>query len=264
DRLITFFNKSWLDYTGSTLEKEKGMGWTEGILPEDLPQVVETYATNFDAKIPFTMEFRLKRHDGDYRWISVQAVPRFSRAGKFMGFVAGCMDVHEQKNFSAALEEKVTKRTKELRDSEAFLQSILNTTQNLIYLYDFEKEKIVFINKKAFETTGYTSEEIEQADKDIFTPLIHKDDIAAVIEQRRLLRESSDGRMATVEFRLKNKKGEWTCQLSRDLVFKRDNRGNALQYIGVATDISEIKKANEQLIAKNYELEYSNTELASF
>ncbi|HEX8270591.1 MAG TPA: CheR family methyltransferase [Flavobacterium sp.] len=262
--MVTFVNKGWLDFTGKTLEEESGLGWTKGVHPDDLAQAVEIFSTNFEARSEFTMEYRLRRYDGQFRWISVRGLPRIGVDGNFVGFVGGCMDIHEQKNFAAALEEKVEQRTKELRESESFLQSILNTTQNLIYVYDFEKEKVVFINKKAFEATGYTAEEIQKSKTDLFTQMIHSEDLAAVRKQRRDMRESSDGSMATIEFRLRNKKNEWTCQLARELVFKRDEKGNAIHYIGVATDISDIKAATEELLKKNQELEHSNAELASF
>lgn len=261
---LTFFNKSWLDFTGRTMEQEIGSGWTANLHPDDLLQVLPEFKRQLDSHNEFSVEFRLKHHNGDYRWIALKAVPRTDPTGKFAGYVGGCTDIHEQKNFAETLKHQVDVRTKELLESEAFLQSILNTTQNLIYLYDFAAQKIVFINKKVFEATGYTSEEIENADTDIFSRLIHPDDIESVIEQRRQLREMSNGKINTIEFRLRNKKGQWTCQLSRDLVFKRDKKGNALQYIGVATDITNLKTVNEQLLIKNKELERSNIELASF
>ncbi len=259
-----FFNKGYLNYTGRAEQMEMGSGWLDNIFDEDLDYALETYNLHFEKQSEFTTEFRLKRYDGAYRWISVKAVPRYDHDGKFTGFIGGCMDIHEQKYFYAALEETVEKRTKELRDSEAFLQSILNTTQNLIYLYDFEQQKISFINKNAFEVTGFTSDEIENATTDIYSGLIHEDDFKVVEKQRRRLRESSGGEMVSVEYRLIHKNGTITNLLSRDLVFKRDSKGNALQFIGVATDITDIRLANANMIEKNKQLEKTNVELASF
>ncbi len=259
-----FFNKGYLNFTGRTEQAEMGSGWIENIFEEDLAYAIETYNLHFEKRTEFTIEFRLRRFDGVYRWISVKAVPRYDHDGKFTGFIGGCMDIHEQKHFYVALEETVEKRTKELRDSEAFLQSILNTTQNLIYVYDFEQQKITFINKNAFEVTGYTSDEIENATTDIYSGLIHEDDFKVVEKQRRRLRESSGGEMVAVEYRLIHKNGMITNQLSRDLVFKRDSKGNALQFIGVATDITDIRLANANMVEKNKQLEKTNVELASF
>src|SRR5690606_12571067 len=124
-------------------------------------------------------------------------------------------------------------------------------------------ERVIFINGKSLEATGYTPEEFEVATTDLFTPLIHLDDLDELKKQRKRIRDAQDGEVETVEFRLKNN-DSWTCQLSRDMVFKRNSDGRPIQYIGVCTDISEIKNANALLQSKNTELERSNTELASF
>lgn len=264
DKKGTFFNHGWLDFTGNNMEQQIGDGWLQSIHPADRDMVMQIFTEKFELRQEYHTEYRLRRHDGEYRWVSAKGVPRFSAEGIFLGYVGGCMDIHTQKNFFASLEEQVVQRTKDLRESQSFLQSVLDTSQNLIYIYDFELEKITFINSKAIKTTGFTAEQIASASVDIFTPLIHQDDLPQVIKQRKVLRESTTDDMTTVEFRLKNKLNGWTCQLSRDAVFKRDQHGKALQYLGVCTDVSEIKNANEQLISKNRELEHSNIELASF
>jgi len=85
DKLCTFFNKPWLDFTGRTLEQEMGNGWTEGVHADDLPRCVKTYVEAFDARRPFAMEYRLRRHDGEFRWISDTGAPRHDARGGFIG-----------------------------------------------------------------------------------------------------------------------------------------------------------------------------------
>jgi PAS domain S-box-containing protein len=105
DKLCTFFNKTWLDFTGRPLEAEFGNGWTEGIHPEDLEHCLQTYVACFEARRPFGMDYRLRRHDGQYRWIFDQGVPRFSSSGKFLGYIGSCVDVTERKQAEAEREK---------------------------------------------------------------------------------------------------------------------------------------------------------------
>ncbi|WP_054774080.1 PAS domain-containing protein [Methylogaea oryzae] len=88
ERFRTWFNKVWLDFTGRTVEQERGGGWTEGVHPDDRQRRLETYAGHFDRREPFTMEYRLRRHDGEYRWIIDSGSPRFSAQGVFEGYIA--------------------------------------------------------------------------------------------------------------------------------------------------------------------------------
>jgi len=91
DKLCTFLNKSWLDFTGRTFDQELGNGWAEGVHPDDRERCLATYADAFDARREFTMEYRLRRHDGEYCWVSDKGVPRRSPEGTFLGYI-GCAD----------------------------------------------------------------------------------------------------------------------------------------------------------------------------
>ena len=91
EKLCTFFNKSWLDFTGRTLDQELGNGWVEGVHPDDRERCFATYTDAFDARREFTMEYRLRRHDGEYRWVYDKGLPRRTAEGAFLGYI-GCAD----------------------------------------------------------------------------------------------------------------------------------------------------------------------------
>jgi PAS domain S-box-containing protein len=97
DKLCNFFNKQWLEFTGRTLHQELGSGWTEGVHPEDLSQCLKTYFSSFDARLRFTMEYRLRRADGEYGWVFDTGVPRYSPAGEFMGYIGSCTDITDRR-----------------------------------------------------------------------------------------------------------------------------------------------------------------------
>jgi PAS domain S-box-containing protein len=97
DKSCTFCNQAWLDFTGRPLEEQLGDGWTESIHQEDRAGCVKIYVEAFDARQPFTMEYRVRRHDGQYRWISDHGVPRFDPEQKFLGYIGSCVDITEQK-----------------------------------------------------------------------------------------------------------------------------------------------------------------------
>jgi PAS domain S-box-containing protein len=97
DKLCTFFNKGWLEFTGRALDQELGSGWTEGVHAEDLHRCLAVYEKAFDAREPFTMEYRLRRSDGEYRWLLDRGTPRFGADGAFLGYIGSCIDITERK-----------------------------------------------------------------------------------------------------------------------------------------------------------------------
>ena len=97
DKLCYYFNKVWLDFVGRALEQEVGNGWAENVHPGDFDRCLQVYVRNFDAQRPFEMEYRLRHHSGQYRWILDRGVPRYKPDGTFEGYVGACLDIHDRK-----------------------------------------------------------------------------------------------------------------------------------------------------------------------
>jgi len=103
DKRCNYFNQHWLQFTGKSLECELGNGWAEGVHPEDLGPCLDTYTKSFDLREPFRMEYRLRRYDGEYRWILDSGVPIFNADGSFAGYIGSAFDVTESKLTEKAL-----------------------------------------------------------------------------------------------------------------------------------------------------------------
>ena len=118
DKLCDWFNAPWLQFTGRTMQQELGNGWLEGVHRNDLDRCLETYVSAFDRRKTFSMEYRLRRHDGVYRWILDNGRPFYSRDGAFRGYFGSCIDVNESKNN----ERKLRRMIADLEHSKAALQ----------------------------------------------------------------------------------------------------------------------------------------------
>ena len=103
DKLCNYFNQPWLDFTGRSLEAELGNGWSEGVHPEDLKNCLDIYTRAFDLRESFKMQYRLRRHDGEYRWVLDTGVPRLNLDGSFSGYIGSCMDITDHKLAEEAL-----------------------------------------------------------------------------------------------------------------------------------------------------------------
>ncbi len=97
DELCDYVNQRWIEFTGRPLAAELGTGWLEGVHPQDLAACMSTFSNAFNAHQPFQMQYRLRRHDGQYRWILDVAVPRFNLDDSFAGYIGSCIDITDQK-----------------------------------------------------------------------------------------------------------------------------------------------------------------------
>ncbi len=127
DGLCTFFNQPWLDFTGRTLEEEWGVGWAEGIHFEDFQKCMDTYFTAFNARRVFEMEYRLRRVDGDYRWILDRGTPRYTPDGTFAGYIGSCIDITDRKRMEGELRKAVRDRDDFLSIASHELRTPLTT-----------------------------------------------------------------------------------------------------------------------------------------
>jgi PAS domain S-box-containing protein len=139
DKLCYWFNLGWLDFTGRTLEQEQENGWADGIYQEDFERCLNTYITAFDAREEFKMEYRLRRYDGEYRWVLDHGVPRFHSDGKFAGYIGSSIEIHERKQAEEAL-----------RMSEEFNRSVLECSADCIMVLSLDG-RLISMNSPGME-----------------------------------------------------------------------------------------------------------------
>jgi PAS domain S-box-containing protein len=117
-----FFNKPWLEFTGRSMEQELGHGWAESVHPDDLERCMKTFAEAFAARREFSMDYRLRRHDGAWRWLLDKGRPHIVN-GQFAGFIGSCIDYTEARQ---ALEE----HRKALEERESLLAELHHRVKN--------------------------------------------------------------------------------------------------------------------------------------
>lgn len=98
DGLCNYFSKPWLDFTGRTMEQEVGTGWVEGVFPDDVQGCFDCFLPAFHARKPFRMEYRLRRADGEYRWVDESGIPRYTTSGEFAGYIGCNIDITDRKH----------------------------------------------------------------------------------------------------------------------------------------------------------------------
>jgi len=174
DAQLSFLNKTGLEFTGRNLNQELGEGWTQGVHPDDLQRCLDTYRAAFQARTAFSMEYRLRRGDGEYAWLTETVVPRFAQDGGFLGYIGTCFDITETRRIkeqmeqaNIILEQRVSERTAELSQSVERLQQEIN-------------ERIGMWQALQSEITGHLSVQAELREKELM--LLQQSRLAAMGE----------------------------------------------------------------------------------
>ena len=210
-----FFNETWLDFTGKSVDDEKGDGWTRGVHPEDFDRVMGTYLSSIERREDFRMEFRLERHDGDYRWMLSVGVPLFS-AGEFQGYIGTCTDIHDRK---------------EVEDQ---LHRFFGLTLDMMVILDTEGA-LQRANPAFLNTVGYNFDELLS----IRLPeMIHPDERQELLVQLRDVVERQGVLKFENRFRCKGGEYKWFS-------WNATARGNEL--LCSAQDVTDRRLAEEGL-----------------
>ncbi|MEB3826717.1 PAS domain S-box protein [Phormidium sp. CCY1219] len=240
----TFFNKSWLTFTGRRLPEELGEGWMEHLHPEEKAHYLEIYTSAFQQRQKFTLETRFRQGNGEYRWILDTGIPRFAADGSFQGFVGSGIDITDLKK--AQLERsELLQREQQARAraeaSEEYYRFLTEAIPQMVWTAKADGS-VDYLNHRWSEYTGYSIAELLGGG---WEPILHPDDLQRCIDRWHYSLET--GEPYQIEARIKCVWGEngyrWILGWALPM---RDKAGRVCKWFGTNTDIHEQKMAAEE------------------
>lgn len=231
DKLCFYFNEPWLNFTGRTLEQEMGNGWAESVHPDDFDDCLSTYVSSFEKRIPFEMEYRMRRADGEYRWILDLGKPNYNSDGEFVGYIGHCFDVSERKKIE-----------KTLAESERRFRELLSTVQMISVLIDLDGN-ITFCNDYLLSITGWKKEEV--IGKNWFKTFLPLSVYETVLS---IYKDAIENQNMAVHYEntIRTKDGNELI-VSWNNTYFYDDKGNINGVASLGVDITEKAKAEKDL-----------------
>nr|WP_242039615.1 PAS domain-containing protein [Anabaena sphaerica] len=224
-------NPAYASLCGYEPQEMIGMMWELTFHPEDIASMEAAYQQMLKTG-KVEAEARGIRKDGTIFYQQLTMISAYNEQGEFIGHHCFMKDVSERKQAELALKE-----------SQQFIQQIAEASPNILYLYDIQEQRNVYVNREIATILGYTPEEIQAMGSNFFQNVMHPDDLIQLPAQNARLNAIQDGEILEFEYRMQHANGEWRWLYSRDSVFKRDDRGKVKLTIGTAQDITERKQA---------------------
>ena len=227
DSQFDFFNQQWLDFTGRSLEQELGHGWTRGIYPAYSPHFFDVFLLGFTARESFTAEFRLRRFDGEYRWILCKGAPRYEKR-KFVGFVGSCVDITD---IRGAEDRRVTA-------AELKFATLVRATNDAIWEQDLETGR-TWCNDQFYTTFGYPAG--TEISHQFWVDAVHPDDLKRMTDAGDLNFDIKRP-VWTVEYRFRRGDGTYAYVIDHAVVLYNE-RDKPVRMTGGMRDVSAEREA---------------------
>ena len=218
---LTFFNKTWLNFTGRTMEQELGDGWAAGVHPDDVQNCYETFSSAFDAHRNFQVEYRLRRADGEYRSILCSGVPRFLPGGIFAGYIGCDIDITD------------------LQSEERFRELAENIDQ-VFWMLDLDKDQVLYVSPSFEKVWGCSA--ASYRDRNWLAETVHAEDRGRFV----LFRENAKAKPVEETYRILRPDG--TVRWIHDRAFLVcDADGIPYRVARIAEDVTAHRELEEEL-----------------
>lgn len=231
DKKRDYLNRTWREFTGHTLDEDLGDGWMSSVHPEDLDRLLMVYENAFDRRESFNITYRLRRYDGEYRWLLSEGTPRYDSKGNFLGYIAHCLDVTSQQ----AMEASIVK-----------IRKSLDEAQKVAKIGSWEWERAtdeVYCSREFLRIVGAEDETFQGTFRD-FIELFDaagRSDVSKVIQS--VLDEVTQ---RSVEFSFIGRDGT-PVEVYHEIVPMEDEKGHITSVIGILQDITERKRVDREL-----------------
>ncbi|MBC3540848.1 CHASE domain-containing protein [Rufibacter sediminis] len=249
DNNCTYVNRQWLKFTGSTLEENMDKKWLQFMHPEDVDKAMHSYSHAFHVKSEFKVEYRLRRHDGEYRGMVTMGIPRFSAEGEFMGYIGSTIDISDR-----------IKMEQRLKDSADTLQKIFMQVPAIVGLVQVKDLQYTLVNPYLSQLYGGEARVGESVTASLQAS--RREGFKAVIQRIAQTGEPYIGQEVPIAFDNPEEEGGETVRFF-NMVYEpiRNSRGEVESVLTFAVEVTEQVKSREQLSVINDELNQKNQEL---
>lgn len=209
------------------------------IFPEDFAIIQQSLERHIQSRgqTRHCNEVRYRHKDGSTVWVLCAGqIIDWDEAGRPLRMVGGHIDITKQKQDELALQE-----------SQVFIQAIADASPDVLYVFDIQQQRNIYVNQQCQKVLGYSPTEIQEIGDRLLREIIHPDDVDNALKHFEHLKRARPGMIVENEYRMRAKDGSWRWLLSRDAVFKHNEAGEVEQVVGVAQDITQRKLSEIQL-----------------
>jgi PAS domain S-box-containing protein len=231
DRLRSWFNNRWLEFVGRDMQAELGDGWVENVHPDDVARYLAIYEAAFAERREFSLEYRLKRHDGSWRTVLATGVPLVGHDHQFAGYIGSCIDITENKEALLAL-----------KASQEQYRTLAESLPHLVWTCA-ANGLCDYLSPQWAEYTGHPAQ--EQLGNG-WTEHVHPADRERI--QAAWALATTQGQQFDAEFRIRRADGAYHWFRNRSVPL-HDASGNVIKWFGSNTDFDDYKQAEQTLKA---------------